>query len=169
MGRHEPGTNGRERVSRVLEQVAGVDLNPFAAAIARFRLSIAALRASGVHHLADAPAFGLHVAAGDSLLHGPRPGLAGTHQEYLDPDHDPLSHVYRTEDADALREMLGRRYHVVVGTRRTSRRKTRRSIRGTASASVPAIASTRSPSRLRSASSTSPTRLRPVRPGPPAS
>ena len=113
--RHEPGTNPRERASRVLEQVAGVDLNPFAAAIARFRLCVAALRASDVRRLADAPAFELRVAAGDSLLHGPRPGLAGARQEYLDPEHDPLGHVYRTEDAKALRAILGRRYHVVVG------------------------------------------------------
>ena len=113
--KHKPGTPPRERASRVLGQVAGVDLNPFAAAIARFRLSMAALQASGVRRLADAPAFGLHVAAGDSLLHGPRPTLAGARQEYLDPGHDPLGHVYRTEDAEALREILGRRYHVVVG------------------------------------------------------
>ena len=112
---HEPGTNPRERASRVLDQVAGVDLNPFAATIARFRLCIAALRASGVQSLADAPAFDLHVASGDSLLHGPRPGLEGARQEYLDPDRDPLGHVYRTEDAEALRAILGWRYHVVVG------------------------------------------------------
>ena len=114
--RHEPGTNPRERAGRVLEQVAGVDLNPFAAAIARFRLCIAALRASGVRRLADAPAFELHVAAGDSLFHGPRPGLAGARQKYLEPlAQDPLGHVYRTEDAEALRAILGRRYHVVGG------------------------------------------------------
>ena len=113
--RHEPGTNPRERASRVLEQVAGVDLNPFAAAIARFRLCIAALWAAGVQRLADAPAFELHVAAGDSLLHGPRPGLAGARQEYLDPTQNPLAHVYQTEDAEALRAILGLRYHVVVG------------------------------------------------------
>ena len=114
--RHEPGTNPRERASRVLEQVAGVDLNPFAAAIARFRLCIAALGASDVRRLADAPAFELHVAAGDSLLHGPRPGLGGARQDYLEPvAKDPLGHVYRTEDAEALRAILGRRYHVVVG------------------------------------------------------
>ena len=114
--RHEPGTNPRERASRVLEQVAGVDLNPFAAAIARFRLCIAALWASGVRRLADAPAFELHVATGDSLLHGPRPGLAGARQEYLaSVKKDPLGHVYRTEDAETLRAILGRRYHVVVG------------------------------------------------------
>ena len=114
--RHEPGTNPRERTSRVLEQVVGVDLNPFAAAVARFRLCIAALRASAVRRLADAPAFELHVAAGDSLLHGPRPGLAGARQDYLEPvAKDPLGHVYRTEDAETLRAILGRRYHVVVG------------------------------------------------------
>ena len=114
--RHEPGTNPRERASRVLEQLAGVDLNPFAAAIARFRLCVAALRASDMRRLADAPAFELRVAAGDSLLHGPRPGLAGARQEYLEAvTKDPLGHVYRTEDAEALRSILGRRYHVVVG------------------------------------------------------
>ena len=114
--RHEPGTNPRERTSRVLEQVVGVDLNPFAAAVARFRLCIAALRASAVRRLADAPAFELHVAAGDSLLHGPRPGLAGARQDYLEPvAKDPLGHVYRTEDAETLRAILGRRYHVAVG------------------------------------------------------
>ena len=112
---HEPGTNPRERATRVLEQVAGVDRNPFAAAIARFRLCIAALRASGVRHLADAPAFDLHVASGDSLLWGARVGLDGARQEYLDPEHDPLGHVYRVEDAQELRAILGRRYHVVVG------------------------------------------------------
>ena len=114
--RHEPGTNPRERAARVLEQVAGVDLNPFAVAIARFRLCVAALLASDVRRLADAPAFELHVAAGDSLLHGPRPGMAGARQEYLEGvGTDPLGHVYRTENADALRAILGRRYHVVVG------------------------------------------------------
>ena len=113
--RSKPGTNRRERTIRALEQVAGVDLNPFAAAIARFRLSIAALRAAGVRRLADAPAFEIHVATGDSLLHGPRAGTAGARQEYLDPEHDPLGHIYRTEDAPALRTLLGRRYHVVVG------------------------------------------------------
>ena len=113
--RHEPGTNPRERATRVLDQVAGVDLNPFAAAVARFRLCVAALRASGVRRLADAPAFALHVAAGDSLLHGPHLDLAGARDQYLDPELDPLGHVYCTEDAEALRAILGRRYHVVVG------------------------------------------------------
>ena len=113
--KHEPGTKPRERASRVLDQVAGVDVNWFAVAIARFRLCVAALGAARVHRLVDAPAFVLHVATGDSLLHGPRAGIAGARQQYLDPEQDPLGHVYRTEDAVALRAILGRRYHVVVG------------------------------------------------------
>ena len=113
--KHEPGTNPRERVSRVLQQVAGVDLNPFAVAIARFRLCVAALGASGVQRLADAPAFELHLATGDSLLHGSRRDLAGSRQGHLDASQDPLAHVYHTEDSEELRALLGRRYHVVVG------------------------------------------------------
>lgn len=112
--KHEPGTNPRERARQALEQVAGVDVNPFAAAIARFRLLVAALRASGVERLADAPAFEIHVAAGDSLLHGRRPGMLLETPLALRPD-TPAQHVYETEDAEALRRILGRQYHVVVG------------------------------------------------------
>ena len=53
-----------------MDAIAGVDLNPFAIEIARFRLLVAALRAADVHRLAAAPGFVVHLAAGDSLLHG---------------------------------------------------------------------------------------------------
>lgn len=112
---HEPGSNARELAQRALTQVSGVDLNPFAVAIARFRLLLAALRASNISRLVDAPAFEMELAAGDSLLHGPRPNDEGRRQMYLDPSIDPLAHVYNTEDAEDLRRILGRRYHVVVG------------------------------------------------------
>ncbi len=111
--RAEAGTNERELARRALDQIAGVDLNPFAVAIARFRLLVAALRASDLHRLADAPAFPLHLAAGDSLLHGRRPGYFRATTKNLFGE-DPLAHVYDTEDADALREILERRYSVVV-------------------------------------------------------
>jgi hypothetical protein len=68
----EPATNERVLVQRALDAVNGVDLNPFAVAIARFRLLIAALKASGVRRLAQAPDFKLHIATGDSLLFGTR-------------------------------------------------------------------------------------------------
>jgi len=114
-GEREPGRNGRELAQLALTQVSGVDLNPFAIAIARFRLLLAVLKASNVTRLVDAPAFQMELATGDSLLHGPRPGDQGQRQMYLDPEADPLAHVYTTEDAEALKRILGRRYHVVVG------------------------------------------------------
>lgn len=114
--KHEPGTNPRELAQRALGQVYGVDLNPFAVAIARFRLLVAALKVCEVTRLADAPRFELNLAAGDSLLHGRQfckfePGT----QRTLDPEEDPLRHVFETEDAEALGRILGQQYHAVVG------------------------------------------------------
>ena len=43
-----PGLDERERVQAALDAVHGVDLNPFAVAIARFRLTVAALQACGL-------------------------------------------------------------------------------------------------------------------------
>jgi len=70
--RFEPGTNVRALVQRSLDQIYGIDLNPYATAIARFRLLLAALRASNVARLDQAPSFRLNLATGDSLLHGRR-------------------------------------------------------------------------------------------------
>jgi len=118
--KHEPGTNVRELAQRALDGVWGVDINPFAVAIARFRLLIAALKSTGIARLKDAPAFTIHLAIGDSLLHGPRfvgndASLIPTSQMSLNAAEDPLRHVYATEDREALRAVLGQRYHAVVG------------------------------------------------------
>ena len=112
----EPATPERVLVQRALDSVAGVDLNPFAVAIARFRLLVAALRASRIQHLRDAPAFAIHVAAGDSLLHGRRFGELdlGSADAQL-ADHEGFGHAFQAEDPAALNRILGRRYHVVVG------------------------------------------------------
>src|SRR5690606_17013304 len=66
----EPGTPIRELVQRTLDAVHGVDINPFAVEIARFRLLVSALKAAAIQELADAPSFHLNVAVGDSLIHG---------------------------------------------------------------------------------------------------
>ncbi len=108
-------TNPIALAQRALKQIAGVDLNPFAVAIARFRLLIAALKVSGVTRMADAPAFELNVATGDSLLHGgARPGhLSGQTRKLFGADE--YSHYYETEDEDELRKLLGQRYTVAIG------------------------------------------------------
>jgi len=112
--RHEPGVAIQAQAQAVLNQVNGIDVNPFAVAIARFRLLTAALRACGIGRLSEAPAFKVNLATGDSLLHGPRLGSENERVAYLH-GMDPLQHIYETEDADELRRILGQQYHVVVG------------------------------------------------------
>jgi hypothetical protein len=48
-------------VQRALDGVYGVDVNSYAVAIARFRLLVAALQASGIKKLREAPGFRLNV------------------------------------------------------------------------------------------------------------
>ena len=62
----------------------GVDVNPYAVAIARFRLLVAALQASDITRLREAPGFRINVAAGDSLLHGRRFGELDLKGETVD-------------------------------------------------------------------------------------
>ena len=53
--RREPGTNIRELVQRALDGIHGVDINPYAVAIARFRLLLAAMQACGVTQVGRRP------------------------------------------------------------------------------------------------------------------
>ena len=106
-----PGMDVRERVQRALDQVHGVDLNPFAVAIARFRLTVAALKASGLPRLSEAPRYNYHLATGDSLLAG-----LGRQGVLLDDDGDLADHAYPAEDVHEHPGILEPgRYQVVVG------------------------------------------------------
>lgn len=116
--RREPGRNPRDIAQKALDAVAGVDLNPFAVAIARFRLLVAALKVCGVRRLADAPNLKLHVAIGDSLLHGPRFGFKETEDMFQRADDyadTGLAHAFASEDLAEVQKILGRQYHAVVG------------------------------------------------------
>ena len=65
-----PSLEPYELIRRALDSVHGVDLNPFAVAISRFRLLVAAWRAAGVPSIAVAAGYRwwMAVATGDSLL-----------------------------------------------------------------------------------------------------
>jgi hypothetical protein len=90
-------------VEKTLDCVYGVDLNPYAAAIARFRLLIAALRSCRIARLDRAPDWQIHVVAGDSLLFGPNKMV-------------PSMVALATEDPERLRVILQTQgYQVVVG------------------------------------------------------
>jgi len=116
--RHEPARNPRDIAQRGLDAVAGVDLNPFAVAISRFRLLVAALKVSRVRRLSEAPNFKLNVAIGDSLLHGKRFGMTATDGMFEGAEHyagTGLAHAYASEDIAEVQRILGRQYHAVVG------------------------------------------------------
>lgn len=113
----EPGTNVRILAERVLGQVHGVDINPYAAAIARFRLVVAALAACEIKRLADCPAWRIQVAIGDSLRFGVMAGqlhLEGVTEEALAGTSGEGDFVYEYEDAAQLQAILGQHYHAVV-------------------------------------------------------
>ena len=114
--RAEPGTPERELVQRALDAVYGVDVNPYAVAIARFRLLLAALKASGIRKLREAPGFRINVTVGDSLLHGRRFDELGLQSETVRArGAEGSQHVYRAEDLAELNRILGQQYHAVVG------------------------------------------------------
>lgn len=118
-GEGQPGRNVHERVAAALKSVHGVDVNPFAVAIARFRLLVAAMAASGVRTLAEAAKYDwpVNMAVGDSLIKARRSqqgNLFGeTDQDFVD---ELAEFKYSTEDVHEYSDILRPgRYHVVVG------------------------------------------------------
>ncbi len=111
----EPATSERELAQRALTAVTGVDLNPFAAEIARFRLLVAALKACGIHDLRDAPDFTIDVAVGDSLLWGARSGQFEGMEDSVTTTASERQFFYRTEHAERLSRIFSRQYAAVVG------------------------------------------------------
>ena len=153
--RIEPGTAERELVQRALDAVYGVDVNPYAVAIARFRLLVAALQASSSPPCATRRAFvsmwrwaivcctgGASMNSTSRVRHGSLDVLKGSGTRMA-------SKTWRSSIA-----FWGSSTMSWWGIRRTSRSRIGGSTRHTASASRPAIASTRSLCRSLNASST---------------
>ncbi|MEV0755514.1 BREX-2 system adenine-specific DNA-methyltransferase PglX [Streptosporangium sp. NPDC050280] len=116
---HQPGLNERVRVQKVFDAIHGVDINPTATAITKFRLMVVALKACGVTRLdgPDVPALKLNIATGDTLLYGGGQLGSGRQMTLGVVENDPLaSHLYDWEDVDRFPGILDYgRYHVVVG------------------------------------------------------
>ena len=121
-----PGMDPKQRVRKAMDSIHGVDLNPFAVAIARFRLTVAGLLAAGEKSLVGVPEMGFHLAIGDSLLgeQGGAPNQLfddGALDLGLDYTLDEASgaeqgYEYGTEDLSEYTGILAPgRYHVVVG------------------------------------------------------
>jgi hypothetical protein len=122
--KERPDLDEKERARLALDGVYGVDINPFAVAIARFRLLLEAWRYCGVKRLKNAPDFHAHLATGDSLLHGARFDAEGKphviqRESLFGGDEvvfkDETAHHFDVEDAKELHRILGQQYHAVVG------------------------------------------------------
>jgi SAM-dependent methyltransferase len=110
-----PDLDRRVRVQQALDQVTGVDINPFAVAIAKFRLMVAALKACKESSLERAPGFRFRLATGDSLLPWDVGSVA--HQgDLVEMAAGREAFAYFTEDADLLADYLRPgQYTVAVG------------------------------------------------------
>lgn len=109
-----PARDRHEHLRLALDAVHGVDINPFAVAIARFRLLVEALHAAGFTTLEEAKGyeFPLHVAVGDALI---------KHRQltFFEDDDELAAFRYATEDLDEHPGILKPgTYHVVVGNPR---------------------------------------------------
>lgn len=109
-----PGVDRRAHALAALGQVHGVDLNPYAVAIARFRLTLSFLEKAGIAKLAAAPKLPLNLAVADSLLVAAR----GTTRQLAEEATDRTGwgfDLFDFEDEAEARRILGQGYHAVVG------------------------------------------------------
>jgi len=111
-----PGVPAKEAVRRAMTSIHGIDLNPFAVAISRFRLMIAGLVACGLTRMKDCPDFGFTLAVGNTLIVGTSRASTSGFQEDLLADSGADHPDYLTPgDYPNAKRVLSQRYHVVVG------------------------------------------------------
>jgi len=116
--KEEPTENIADLARRALDQVYGVDINPYAVAIARFRLVLALLDAVGIKRLERAPDIKPNVVVADSLLHrfGAKASAQIRFSEQISMDDIAWGdRLFRLENRGAVEHVLSRRFHAVVG------------------------------------------------------
>jgi hypothetical protein len=113
--RREPGIDARVAATKALDAVYGADINPYAVAIARFRMTLSFLEKTGYGKLADAPALPLHLVVADSLLHNPQQRQTELGHVAGQSAAAWGGEVFALEDEAAAREVLYRQFAAVVG------------------------------------------------------
>ncbi len=111
----EPGLSHAQAAKIALEAVAGSDINPYAVAIARFRLTLSFLGKAGLTRLRGAPKLPLNVVVADSLLYNPQKKQLELGHVETTAAKDWLGAELSLEDEDAARRVLHRQYAAVVG------------------------------------------------------
>src|SRR5262245_22140942 len=113
-----PPQHTADLARRALDQVYGVDINPYAVAIARFRLVLALLDAVGIKRLERAPDIKPNVVVADSLLHrfGAKANAQIRISEQTSMDDIAWGdQLFRLEDRRAVERVLTKRFHAAVG------------------------------------------------------
>jgi hypothetical protein len=120
--RRFPSESAKESALRALACVHGVDLNPYAVAITRFRLLVAYAKAAGIERLSEVGSDGLgldqRVIVADSLLFGTG---SKVDRELVEakPTHEVAAGFGRArfalDDAEAAAALFSKSFHVVVG------------------------------------------------------
>ena len=114
--RTQPGIDVGQAAHKAPDAVYGADINPYAVAIARVRLTLSFLAKAGIRRLKDAPALPLHLVVADSLLYNPQ----HVHQAFEHQDGQLVgawrsSNAFLLEDEGAMRNVLHREYAAAVG------------------------------------------------------
>lgn len=110
-----PAENIADLARCALDQVYGVDINPYAVAIARFRLVLAVLDAVGIKRLERAPDIKPNVVVADSLLHRFDHRADSRSQMSLGDDLHWGEQIFRLESRRDVERVLTKRFHAVVG------------------------------------------------------
>lgn len=115
----EPDSDRWRLINQSLASIHGVDKNPIAVAIVRFRLLIAAMKAGGARGLGEVPDLPIIVATGDSLIANHHIDIIpDQHADSLEASdgHTNVGHEDLSDYADPGINLLGAgSYHVVVG------------------------------------------------------
>ena len=113
---HNPGHSAETHANNAMSRVFGVDINPYAVAIARFRLTLAFWDAIGLRRLAKVQSARppLNVVVGDSLFHA-----AGDQIDFVEMPGQTSTAWYGPtfafDDEEAAKAILGQRFAAVVG------------------------------------------------------
>jgi hypothetical protein len=111
---YRPGLHIREIAKEALKQVYGVDLNPYAIAIARFRLTLAFVQVAKIKRLREITTpLPLHLVVADSLLIAARKSTRRLGE--VAPDAGYNDRLFDLEDPEKAYQILGQGYHAVVG------------------------------------------------------
>jgi hypothetical protein len=115
--RARPAADPKVVALEALAQVHGVDVNPYAVAIARFRLTLMYLRLAGLRRLREAPrGLECNVVVADSLrIEGGRGVAIHAGELFADEAWGQTEAIFELEDPEGARRVLRGRYQVVVG------------------------------------------------------